>query len=104
MRFWLRSTPTARKRVRDVAAWYAANASSEIAADFLTDFQTTVALLRSRPYVHALEEQLSVRRAHLRRFPYTAWYDVHEQTVRILTLSHDRMDSNTIRTLLAESR
>ena len=101
MKYELRVTPVAQGHIRDIAAWYHSNASADVAANFLTAFQSTATLLCSMPLIHPVDSRFSTRRAHLVRFPYVVWYDVVGQIVLVLALTHDRMSDSTVQSRLS---
>jgi len=102
MRYWLLVTPIAQRHIRDIAAWYYTKVSDDVAADFLTAFQSTTALLRSMPFAHSVHPRFTTRHTHLHRFPYTVWYDIVERTILILALTHDRMSDETVKSRLTD--
>ena len=59
--------------------------------DFLDALEAVYGGLRATPEMHQVIEQ-GVRRAILRRFPYSVYYRVHADRVEVIAVQHGHRD------------
>jgi len=89
----IRFRPEARAEIREARGWYDAQVPG-LGRAFLGELDTAIALLHLFPHMHhAVTDDGTVRRALLRRFPYSLVYEVasaHELVV--LACRHLRQD------------
>lgn len=71
------------------AAYYAREASAEIANAFISEFDRSAKLLGEFPQMGSIWRG-RIRRLPLRRFPYNIVYYPRESEVRILAVAHQR--------------
>ena len=71
------------------AAYYAREASAEIASAFISEFERSAKLLGEFPRLGSLWRG-GIRRLPLRRFPYSIVYYLHDSEVRVLAIAHQR--------------
>ena len=71
------------------AAYYAREASAEIASAFISEFERSAKLLGEFPKLGSTWRG-RIRRLPLRRFPYTIVYYLRDSEVRILAIAHQR--------------
>ena len=71
------------------AAYYAREASAEIANAFISEFDRSAKLLGEFPKLGSTWRG-RIRRLPLRRFPYSIVYYLRESEVRILAVAHQR--------------
>jgi plasmid stabilization system protein ParE len=82
--------PAARAEIIEAANWYAANAPV-LAARFTGEVDAVVERIADNPlqFPVALKD---VRRAKLRRFPYTLFFRVVDETVFVVACFHASRD------------
>jgi toxin ParE1/3/4 len=71
------------------AAYYAREASAEIASAFIFEFERSAKLLGEFPGLGS-SWRGRIRRLPLRRFPYSIVYYLHDSEVRVLAIAHQR--------------
>jgi toxin ParE1/3/4 len=71
------------------AAFYAREASAEIASAFVFEFERSARLLGEFPRLGSIWRG-RIRRLPLRRFPYSIVYYLHDSEVRVLAIAHQR--------------
>lgn len=85
----------AREELSQAAEWYE-DRRPGLGADLLAEVKRVLAVLvklpLSSPLWPGLSTTLQVRRAGLRRFPFTIAYLVHDNVVVILAVAHDRRE------------
>ena len=81
--------PLALGELHDAAAFYAASANAELGLAFLAEFDRAVSGILANPLVGALFRG-SRRRYVLRRFPYSVYYQVTPDEIRIVAVAHHR--------------
>jgi plasmid stabilization system protein ParE len=74
-----------------------------LGADFLRAFETTMATIERNPYQYQLTEGV-VRRAALRRFPYSVMYVVSDQELLVVACFHGRRNPARWRERIPQSR
>ena len=82
--------PEAEEEISEAAAWYEARASG-LSAEFLRALDATVALIEGDPFLHPRVHG-QMRRALLRRFPYSLLYSCSEAEIVILACVHWRQN------------
>jgi len=85
MSYWLH--PDAEAELGSVAVYYAEHASLKIAEAFLAEFERACDLLIENPAIGAADE-LSLRRFHFKRFPYTLIYQNSSEGLQIFAIAH----------------
>ena len=71
------------------AAYYAVEASAEIASAFISEFERSARLLGEFPRLGSIWRG-TVRRLPLRRFPYSIIYRLEDSEVHVLAIAHQR--------------
>lgn len=61
--------------------------------EFFQEVERVLDLVAANPQAYPLASR-GRRKAHLMRFPYTIFYRIHPDRVRILTIRHDKRDPN----------
>lgn len=82
----LRLTPEAERDLDEAYSWYRAQAG-ELAAYFLAAVNLCIASIRRHPEAYPLVD-LSMRRALLRRFPYSVFYEVGRAEIVVYAVFH----------------
>ena len=85
----LSTHPLAADELLDGAVFYAAQATSELAEDFIAEFERSVALLQAHPKLGAVWGG-RFRRLPLRRFPYSIVYCMSGEILRVVALAHHK--------------
>jgi plasmid stabilization system protein ParE len=78
--------PEADAEIADAARWYESQEHG-LGFEFLRAFRTAVAVLRRNPFTYQ-KVMMETRRVLLRRFPYSVFYEVHDDDVVILACFH----------------
>ncbi|MBA3507082.1 MAG: type II toxin-antitoxin system RelE/ParE family toxin [Betaproteobacteria bacterium] len=81
--------PLALAELHDAAAFYTASANAELGFAFLAEFERATVDLLANPKLGAVFRQ-SKRRYVLRRFPYSVFYQVAADEVRVIAVAHQR--------------
>jgi len=89
----IRFRPEARAEIREARRWYEAQVRG-LGRVFLGELDAAIELMRVFPQMHpAVTDDGEVRRALLRRFPYTLVYEtLGEQEIVVLACRHVRQD------------
>jgi plasmid stabilization system protein ParE len=90
-------SPPAQHQIREIAHWYATRGVPAVAERFLSEFRRAVDGLKIMAESHAVDERFGRRRAYLKRFPYTVWYEVEGLCVTVLAVTHEAMSNESIR-------
>ena len=81
--------PLALAELHDAAAFYAASANAELGLAFLAEFERAAADILANPEVGAVFRP-SWRRYVLRRFPYSVFYQIAGDEIRVIAVAHQR--------------
>lgn len=89
----IRFRPEARAEIREARSWYEGQVPG-LGRAFLGELDAAIELMRVFPQMHpALTEDDQVRRALLRRFPYSLVYEtVAPDEIIVLACRHVRQD------------
>ena len=80
----------ASRELEEDAAWYE-HREAELGSDLLEESTRALVTISEAPRVWPLVGRShTIRRFHLTRFPYTVFYLVHEDELRILAFAHMR--------------
>jgi plasmid stabilization system protein ParE len=90
MTFPLVFHPDVRGEVDEAYRWYEQQRAG-LGDDFLAALDDVFARLQQTPEAHQIIYR-DVRRALLRRFPYSVYYRVHPDRVEIIAVQHSRRD------------
>lgn len=82
--------PEAAAEVADAAHWYERQERG-LGREFLRSFRATTAILRRNPFLYQ-KVAIEARRVLLQRFPYSVFYEVHDQNIVILACFHTGRD------------
>jgi plasmid stabilization system protein ParE len=85
-------SPEARADFDETFDWYERQRSG-LGADFAARVQAVLDLIVSRPEFFALRAQ-NVRRALVRRFPYSVYYRPEEEQIVVLAIVHPSRDAS----------
>jgi len=80
----------AETELADAAAWYEEQGPG-LGADFFDAFDAALAAIRRNPFQYQIVEE-EIRRAPLRRFPYSVMYAVSDDELLILSCFHGHRD------------
>ena len=83
-----RFLPAAEEEMSEAAAFYEA-ASVSLGDDFLEDVQLTINTLRAHPEI-GVRIDPNLRRALLRRFPFSVIYSVEVDGILVVSIAHHR--------------
>ena len=98
MRFSVRYKPAAAAEVANAIAWYRQPEVKQAEA-FVRDLERTEAHLGAHPELYqGVEDQ--IRRAVLRRFPYSLFYVIEQDLVVVLACMHQHQKPKTREELL----
>jgi toxin ParE1/3/4 len=81
--------PLALTELQEAAAFYTAKANVELGLAFVAEFERTANLILANPSIGAIFRGTR-RRLSLRRFPYSAIYQVTPEELRIVAVAHHR--------------
>ena len=93
MRYWVRYKRAAAAEVESGIAWYAKPEINQTSA-FIQDLQLTESHLRTHPAFYQRVEG-DVRRAVLRRFPYSLFFLIEQDQVVVLAFMHQHQRPRT---------
>ena len=82
--------PLARAEAADAYDWYA-QPNIKMGSDFREDVRRTAAFLKINPTIYARVEG-NVRRAVLKRFPYSLFYIIEDDHVVVLSVFHQNRE------------
>ena len=85
--------PEAEAEIEAAAAWYQAEAPG-LGNEFTRAVLTAVAVLGRNPHAFAVVDG-SVRRIHLRRFPFSLFYEIDAEQVAVTACLHQYRDPDT---------
>lgn len=77
-----------QREVDDACAWYDER-KDHLGDEFFQEVERVLDLVAANPQAFPLASR-GRRKAHLKRFPYTIFYRIHSDRVRILTIRHDK--------------
>jgi plasmid stabilization system protein ParE len=90
MSFALVFHPAVEGEVEDAYQWYEQQRAG-LGDEFLQALEAVYSRLQATPQIHQ-QIRGDVRRALLRRFPYSVYYRVHSDKVEIVAVQHQRRD------------
>lgn len=90
MKYRLTIRPEADEEIAEAARWYEARERG-LGREFLRAFRAATSSLRRNPFMYQLVVE-GARRILLRRFPYSVFYEVHEDEVVVLASFHQARD------------
>ena len=85
--------PLAEAEIAEAYAWYA-QPEIDVGRDFIADLERVERFIRMNPLLYPRVEG-DIRRANLRRFPYSLFYVVDGETVSVLSCFHQHRDPGT---------
>jgi plasmid stabilization system protein ParE len=94
----VRHKPAAAAEVEDAIGWYSQPDINQGAA-FVQELERTEAHLRSHPELYQRVED-EIRRAVLRRFPYSLFYVIENDVVLVLACMHQHRNPKSREDLL----
>lgn len=83
----IRLHPAAKAELRQAVEWYVREASKQIAAGLVDDFDHLQSLIREHPHIGALGKP-GVRKLVFKRFPYTLVYRLRGEIAQVLAVAH----------------
>lgn len=83
-------TSDAEDEVSEAALWYEGRREG-LGIDFLEEAERVFQEIEENPQLFQVVH-LDIRRANLRRFPYSVYYVVHRDVVGILAVHHNSRD------------
>ena len=98
MRYSVRYKPAAAAEVANAIAWYNQSEVNQAEA-FVRDLERTEAHLSAHPELYQRVED-EIRRAVLRRFPYSLLYVIEQELVVVLACMHQHQKPKTREELL----
>jgi plasmid stabilization system protein ParE len=81
--------PLALGELHDAAAFYTASANAGLGVAFIAEFDRAASGILANPYVGAVFRGTR-RRYVLRRFPYSVFYQIAADEIRIVAVAHQR--------------
>ena len=79
--------PDADHDLRDAAEYYKQRAGIALSQALFTEFEHSVTLLLQHPLLGAVSHQ-GQRRIVMRHFPYSIFYTVSDDEIRVLAVAH----------------
>lgn len=83
----IRLHPAARRELHRAVDWYIQEASKQVAAGLLEDFEHLLSLIRKHPQVGSAGK-FGARKLVFKRYPYTLVYRVKGEVVEVLACAH----------------
>jgi plasmid stabilization system protein ParE len=93
MAYRLEYTELARLELSEAARWYSQSSINK-GEEYLNDIDRTESYLKSSPLIYSKVSD-DVRRAVLKRFPYSLFYTVDDETVTVLSCFHQSREPMT---------
>ncbi len=81
--------PLALSELHDAAAFYTASANAELGLAFVAEFDRALSGIKANPFAGAIFRRTR-RRYVLRRFPYSIFYQIASDEIRIVAVAHHR--------------
>jgi len=81
-----------QREVDEVCAWYDER-KEHLGDEFFQEVERVLASIAANPQAFP-QSSRGRRKAHLKQFPYTIFYRIHTDRVRILTIRHDKRHPN----------
>ena len=81
--------PAAEAEHLESVAWYETRRAG-LGARYLAEFERTLEQVRENPNRYPIDRRPDIRRAYLRRFPFTVLFRVSEGQVEVLAVAHHR--------------
>ncbi len=81
--------PLALGELHDGAAFYAASANAKLGLAFVAEFDRAVSGIMATPFVGPTFRG-TWRRYVLRRFPYSVFYQIASDEIRVVAVAHHR--------------
>ena len=88
MKWNLEIRPAARREFDDASDWYR-DEDHAIRAKFVAAVRKTIKTVEQRPLAFPVVFGTSVRRANVRKFPYSVFFTLEGSLVIILSIFHD---------------
>jgi plasmid stabilization system protein ParE len=79
-------TAAAEQELDEAVEWFRQQQDG-LQQRFLDEFQSTIARIQAQPEIYQ-ELKPDIRRALMRRFPYSVIYEISEDTLLILAIGH----------------
>lgn len=76
----------------DACSWYAGR-EDHLGDEYFQEVESVLARIADNPQAFQLASR-GRRKAHLKRFPYTIFYRIHPDRVRVLSIRHDKRHPN----------
>lgn len=90
MSYHLSLLTEAQLDLKEAYSWYLAH-SQEIASEFIAGIGNRLLLIQDNPLAYPIIYK-QVRRAIVRRFPYTILYLVEDDTITVIACFHSKRD------------
>lgn len=100
MSFTLIFKPLAEAEVAEAFAWYS-QPDIGMGGEFLDELERIERFIRFNPLLYPRVEA-DIRRASLRRFPYSLFYVIDDDKVQVLSCFHQHRDPKNRGALLSE--
>lgn len=81
--------PAAESEHLESVAFYESRLAG-LGASYLAEFEKTMSRVCKAPHRYSVEQQPNVRRARMKRFPFTIFYRESSGTVQVLAVAHNR--------------
>lgn len=81
--------PAAEAEHLESVAFYESRQAG-LGASYLTEFEKTMIRVCEAPHRYSVEKQPNVRRARMKRFPFTIFFRESSSTVQVLAIAHNR--------------
>ncbi len=78
--------PFAEEDIREARVWYD-DKQENLGSELLQEIQLTVNRVKANPFLFQ-EVKKNVRRAFLKRFPYSVFYSIHKSTIIVFAFFH----------------
>jgi len=83
-------TSEAEDEITEAALWYEGRREG-LGVEFLEEVERTFQRIEENPRLYQVVH-LDIRRANLRRFPYSVYYVVHQDHVGVMAVHHNSRD------------
>ena len=95
MSFTLVFKPSAQTEIAEAFTWYEAQ-NTGLGRNFLDELERVERVICFNPRLYPMAEG-EIRRAGLRRFPYSVFYVVDDKQVQVLACFHQRREPRSMR-------
>lgn len=88
-------SPAAKSDIREIAAWYD-DEEQGLGGGFKSKFQDALRKIRTSPEAYRERNSSGIRLCHLSRFPYSVYFRIRKENIRVIAIIHTSRDPKYI--------